>query len=250
MHSGFQILLLMVTKLWALVQVHCSWIINPTNFFENSQFLHDHSQGLSHFQHISNPCGCAATWISIPCLHGDSTLKDLASTLSLKTLGWASRIIPCRDPFPPQSQLSAVRVSCKPNHKPEQKDKISLEKLFLLASHTHSPEDEAEKAGHPCPVFPSPCPHHSSCFLVCLLFPQPDPAAALALEPHETSQPLAMLSQLLPADLVHELPLPIHTFASGQGLSPLVIPSAPQPFMSRIQEPSTCGWELLGFVFF
>lgn len=49
MHSGFQILLLLVTKLWALVQVHFSWVINPTTFLEKSQLLRDHPQGLSWF---------------------------------------------------------------------------------------------------------------------------------------------------------------------------------------------------------
>lgn len=48
-HSGFQLLLLWVTMLWALVQVHFSWVINPTTFLEKSQFLRDHSQGLSWF---------------------------------------------------------------------------------------------------------------------------------------------------------------------------------------------------------
>lgn len=124
---------------------------------------------------------------------------------------------------PGEPQLSAVLMSCKPTHKQTNKAKISPEKSFLLASHTHSPEDEAGKAGHPCPGFLPPCLLCSSCFLVSLLFPQPDPAAPLQLKQHETSQPLPMLSQLLPANSVHELLLPIHALSSHHSFSTTTI---------------------------
>lgn len=38
-HSGFMLLLLLVTTLWALVLVHFSWADNPTTFLGKSQFL-------------------------------------------------------------------------------------------------------------------------------------------------------------------------------------------------------------------
>lgn len=111
--------------------------------------------------------------------------------------------------------LSAVLVSYKLTHKQKKKAKISLKKSFLLASHTDTPEAGAEKAG--CSGFPPLCPRCSS---VSLLFPQADPAVAPAAEQPETSQPSATLSHLLPANVVHELPLPICALALGPGSSP------------------------------
>lgn len=176
-------------------------------------------RGFRGFQHINNPCGYAATWISIPCLHGDSRLKELASTLSLKHWGGPPGLSRAKILSPFGARRTPAAVSSpgvlQTHPQTKKKAKISLKKSFLLASHTHSPEAGAEKAG--CPGFPPPCPRCSS---VSLLFPQADPAVAPAAEQPETSQPSATLSHLLPANVVHELPLPICALALGPGSSP------------------------------
>lgn len=57
---------------------------SPPPFWRSPNFYMTILIGFHGFQHISNPRGCAATWLSSPCLHAESTVKDLASTLSLK----------------------------------------------------------------------------------------------------------------------------------------------------------------------
>lgn len=109
----------------------------------------------------NNLCGCAATRISIPGLHGDSTLKDLASTLSFKHWGGPPGLSSAKILFPLGARRTPGVVSSpgvlQTHPQPKKKAKISLEKSFLLASHTQS-SSWSRKSRMPLPRLPTILP--------------------------------------------------------------------------------------------